>query len=106
MGLTEQVQGALRHLYERWDGKGLPGDLRGEQVPLPVRVMQVAQDADVAWQRGGPALARRKVRGRAGSGLDPQVAAVFCPSAIRYTRAWMRRRSGRRRWPPSRGRGR
>ena len=39
MGLTEQVQAALRHLYERWDGKGLPGDLRGEQVPLPVRVM-------------------------------------------------------------------
>jgi HD-GYP domain-containing protein (c-di-GMP phosphodiesterase class II)/DNA-binding CsgD family transcriptional regulator len=77
MGLTEQVQGALGHLYERWDGKGLPGDLRGEQVPLPVRVMQVAQDADVAWQRGGPALARRTVRGRAGSGLDPQVAGVF-----------------------------
>jgi HD-GYP domain-containing protein (c-di-GMP phosphodiesterase class II) len=77
MGLTEQVQGALGHLYERWDGKGLPGDLRGEQIPLPVRVMQVAQDADVAWQRGGPALARRTVRGRAGSGLDPQVAAVL-----------------------------
>ena len=77
MGLTEQVQAALRHLYERWDGKGLPGDLRGEQVPLPVRVMQVAQDADIAWQRGGPALARRTVRGRAGSGLDPQVAAVL-----------------------------
>jgi HD-GYP domain-containing protein (c-di-GMP phosphodiesterase class II) len=77
MGLTEQAQGALRHLYERWDGKGLPGDLRGEQVPVPVRVMQVAQDADIAWQRGGPALARRRLRGRAGSGLDPQVVAVF-----------------------------
>jgi len=29
-----------------------------------------------------------------------------CPSATRYTRAWMRRRSGRRRSPPSRGRSR
>lgn len=77
MGLPERVQGALRHLYERWDGKGLPGDLHGEQVPLPVRVMQVAQDADIAWQRGGVALARRTVRSRAGSGLDPRVAAVF-----------------------------
>jgi HD-GYP domain-containing protein (c-di-GMP phosphodiesterase class II) len=77
MGLPGQVHDALRHLYERWDGKGLPGDLRGEQVPLPVRVMQVAQDADIAWQRGGPALARRIVRGRAGSGLDPRVAAAF-----------------------------
>jgi HD-GYP domain-containing protein (c-di-GMP phosphodiesterase class II) len=77
MGLPERVQGALRHLYERWDGKGLPGDLRGEQVPLPVRVMQVAQDADIAWQRGGATLARHTVWSRAGSGLDPRVAAAF-----------------------------
>ena len=35
----------------------MPGDLRGTQIPLPVRVMQVAQDADMAWQHGGPALA-------------------------------------------------
>ena len=77
MGLPERVQVALRHLYERWDGKGLPGDLRGEQIPLPARVMQVAQDADIAWQRGGVAVARRTVRSRAGSGLDPRVAAAF-----------------------------
>ena len=35
MGLPERVQVALRHLYERWDGKGLPGDLRGEQIRRP-----------------------------------------------------------------------
>jgi hypothetical protein len=47
MGLTEQVQAALRHLYERWDGKGLPGDLRGEQVP------RLPEEAGVAGQAGG-----------------------------------------------------
>jgi HD-GYP domain-containing protein (c-di-GMP phosphodiesterase class II) len=77
MGLSGQVQQALRHLYERWDGNGLPGDLRGARIPLPVRVMQVAQDADMAWQRGGAALARRTLRRRAGSGLDPQVVNGF-----------------------------
>ena len=51
MGLAEPVQQALRH--ERWDGKGMPGDLRREQIPLPVRIMQVAQDADMVWQQGG-----------------------------------------------------
>jgi hypothetical protein len=56
MGLSAQVQQALRHLYERWDGNGMPGDLRGTQIPLAVRLMQVAQDADVAWQYGGTAL--------------------------------------------------
>lgn len=52
MGLAEPVQQALRHLYERWDGKGMPGDLRGEQIPLAVRIMQVAQDATWSGSRG------------------------------------------------------
>ncbi|HUK69582.1 MAG TPA: HD domain-containing phosphohydrolase [Streptosporangiaceae bacterium] len=77
MGLTGQVQAALRHLYERWDGNGMPGELRGPQIPLAVRLMQVAQDADMAWQRGGAALARRILTERAGSGLDPQGVAAF-----------------------------
>jgi HD-GYP domain-containing protein (c-di-GMP phosphodiesterase class II) len=77
MGLTAEVQYALGHLYERWDGKGMPGDLRGDQLPLAVRVMHVAQDADMAWQHGGPLLAGQVVSARAGSGLDPFMATAF-----------------------------
>jgi HD-GYP domain-containing protein (c-di-GMP phosphodiesterase class II) len=77
MGLPEQVQTALRHLYERWDGKGLPGLLQGTQVPLAVRLTHVAQDADMAWQRGGAELARRVVAARSGGGLDPAAATAF-----------------------------
>ena len=77
MGFSEQIQLALRHLYERWDGKGMPGELRGEQVPLAVRLMQVAQDADIAFQRGGAELASSLLAERAGSGLDPQAVAAF-----------------------------
>lgn len=77
MGLPGQVTDALRHLYERWDGNGMPGELRGTQIPLPVRLMQVAEDADVAWQHGGDALASRVLAQRAGSGLDPQVVRAF-----------------------------
>ena len=77
MGFSEQVQLALRHLYERWDGKGMPGDIRGTQIPLAVRLMQVAQDADMAWQQGGAALAGRMLSEHAGSGLDPQAVAAF-----------------------------
>ena len=77
MGLAEPVQQALRHLYERWDGKGMPGDLRGEQIPLAVRIMQVAQDADMVWQQGGPALAGQVISRRAGSGLDPAPVKAF-----------------------------
>jgi HD-GYP domain-containing protein (c-di-GMP phosphodiesterase class II)/DNA-binding CsgD family transcriptional regulator len=71
MGFSGQIQQALQHLWERWDGKGMPGDLSGEQIPLAVRLMQVAQDADMAWREGGSALAERVLAERAGSGLDP-----------------------------------
>jgi HD-GYP domain-containing protein (c-di-GMP phosphodiesterase class II)/DNA-binding CsgD family transcriptional regulator len=77
MGLSGQVQLALRHLYERWDGNGMPGELHGTQVPLAVRLMQVAEDADVACQYGGIALASSTLARRAGSGLDPEAARVF-----------------------------
>jgi HD-GYP domain-containing protein (c-di-GMP phosphodiesterase class II) len=77
MGLPAGVEDALRHLYERWDGRGMPGEVRGRQVPLPVRLMQVAQDADMAWQEDGPALAGRILARRAGSGLDPHAVRTF-----------------------------
>ena len=77
MGLSGQVQQALRDLYERWDGSGMPGELRGTQIPLAVRLMQVAQDADMACQHGGIALATETLARRAGSGLDPQAVRIF-----------------------------
>jgi HD-GYP domain-containing protein (c-di-GMP phosphodiesterase class II)/DNA-binding CsgD family transcriptional regulator len=77
MGFSEPIQDALRHLWERWDGRGMPGDLRGSQIPLAVRLMQVAQDADMAWQQGGISLADEVLADRAGSGLDPGAVAAF-----------------------------
>jgi HD-GYP domain-containing protein (c-di-GMP phosphodiesterase class II) len=76
MGFSAAIQTALRHLYERWDGKGMPGDLRGTEIPLAVRLMQVAQDADIICQHGGRELASKVLRERAGSGLDPDAVAV------------------------------
>jgi HD-GYP domain-containing protein (c-di-GMP phosphodiesterase class II)/DNA-binding CsgD family transcriptional regulator len=77
MGFSDQVQTALRHLWERWDGRGMPGELSGVQIPLAVRVMQVAQDADMAWHQGGSMLADGLLAERAGSGLDPGAVAAF-----------------------------
>ncbi len=55
----------------------MPGELHGPQIPLAVRLMQVAQDADVACQYGGIALATETLARRAGSGLDPQAVRIF-----------------------------
>jgi HD-GYP domain-containing protein (c-di-GMP phosphodiesterase class II) len=77
MGLPAGVEAALGHLYERWDGRGMPGEVRGREVPQAVRLMQVAQDADMAWQQGGPGSAGRILARRAGSGLDPNAVKAF-----------------------------
>jgi putative two-component system response regulator len=36
----------IRHHHERWDGSGYPDGLRGEQIPLLARVVQVADIYD------------------------------------------------------------
>jgi len=77
MGFSDQVQTALRHLWERWDGRGMPGELSGDQIPVAVRLMQVAQDADMAWHQGGSLLADSLLAERAGCGLDPGAVAAF-----------------------------
>ncbi len=73
VGSRPGVVASLAHAYERWDGNGVPAGLRGEQVPLPVRVVVVAADADRAAVDGGPEAATAVLRSRRGRAYDPQV---------------------------------
>jgi putative two-component system response regulator len=41
-----QVLPIIRHHHEKWDGSGYPDGLRGEQIPLLARVLQVADIYD------------------------------------------------------------
>jgi HD-GYP domain-containing protein (c-di-GMP phosphodiesterase class II) len=81
LGLGTEIQAALGDVFERWDGKGWPAGRRGEQVPLPVRLMQVAEDADLQHGLGGLEQAVSVVRKRAGAAFDPAVADAFCRAA-------------------------
>src|SRR5262249_10219560 len=36
----------VRHHHERWDGRGYPDGLRGEQIPLQARIIAVADVFD------------------------------------------------------------
>lgn len=38
----EDTLDAIRHHHERWDGKGYPFGLKGEEIPLMARLMAVA----------------------------------------------------------------
>jgi len=81
VGLSRSVQGLLAHLFERWDGKGTLGRAKGDDIPLPMRLVHVAVDA--AFQRvlGGEEHAARVVRDRAGHAFDPEVAACLADNA-------------------------
>jgi HD-GYP domain-containing protein (c-di-GMP phosphodiesterase class II) len=93
-GAPSSVPPLLDHLTERWDGHGPLRRAKGEEIPLPMRVVHVATDA--AFQRllGGPEHAARLVRERAGHAFDPEVAACLVEDASRIlaldesTTAW------------------
>jgi HD-GYP domain-containing protein (c-di-GMP phosphodiesterase class II) len=81
LGLDEAVCAAVGASYERWDGKGWPGELAGGQIPLAARLTQLAEYLEVAHRVGGVGAAVALARKRSGSQFDPDVAACFCRHA-------------------------
>jgi HD-GYP domain-containing protein (c-di-GMP phosphodiesterase class II) len=72
----------LRH-HERWDGKGYPGKLSGERIPLGARIVQIADcwAAMTSPDSYAPAVDRdeamRRLRRDAGAQFDPSLVGVF-----------------------------
>jgi HD-GYP domain-containing protein (c-di-GMP phosphodiesterase class II) len=78
LGLGPTVQTALAQAYEQWDGKGFPHQLRGRQISLPARLVQVAAPAEVVSRRHGAPAARTALRRHAGSEFDAGLIELFC----------------------------
>ena len=81
IGLDEVTCRALRETYEQWDGRGGPRRLRGEEVSLPARIVQLADLTEVAYRRHGLDAARDYVRKRRGRQFDPVLADLFLDEA-------------------------
>jgi HD-GYP domain-containing protein (c-di-GMP phosphodiesterase class II) len=75
--LPVEVTTALGAAYEMWDGKGWPGELSGEDVPLASRVAMVAEYTEVAHRLGGADATRELARERAGKQFDPTLAELI-----------------------------
>jgi HD-GYP domain-containing protein (c-di-GMP phosphodiesterase class II) len=74
LSLSESVQRALWFTFERFDGKGFPRGIGGEEIPRPARVMHVARDLHVLAVRDGADAAEAAVANRAGGAYDPAIA--------------------------------
>jgi ribonuclease P protein subunit RPR2 len=76
--LAEAAQ-IVRHHHERWDGRGYPDGLAGEEIPLAARIFSVvdtldAMTTDRPYRPGAPlAQARAEIRGMGGTQFDPAV---------------------------------
>ena len=73
----------IAHHHERWDGSGYPDGLAGEQIPLPARLMALADvfDALISARVYKPAMPPEQARsiivaGR-GTQFDPEVVDAF-----------------------------
>jgi HD-GYP domain-containing protein (c-di-GMP phosphodiesterase class II) len=76
LSLSDDVCTALGAAYEQWDGHGWPGRLRGDEIPLAARIVQLAEFVEVAYRAGGIDGARTLVRRRRGKQFDPGLATV------------------------------
>jgi HD-GYP domain-containing protein (c-di-GMP phosphodiesterase class II) len=81
LGLPAELSSLFAQITERWDGRGPLRRASHDAIPLPVRVVHVAQDAAVHRMLGGVEAAAHAVREHAGAGLDPEIAAVFAAEA-------------------------
>jgi putative two-component system response regulator len=73
------IMPAVRYHHERWDGTGYPDGLRGEEIPLPARIIGAAEVFDAlstsrAYQeKMTPEQAVERIADLAGTVLDPKV---------------------------------
>ena len=77
LGIDPSVASLFACVAERWDGMGLPGQVSGAEIPLPMRIAHVARDALFQRMLGGAERAASVVRSRAGHAFDPEVVAAF-----------------------------
>lgn len=83
LGFAPEELQAIRHHHERWDGSGYPDGLRGEEIPLPARILAVVDvfDALTSERSYRPAWtheqARQYVLAQAGHHFDPRCARAW-----------------------------
>lgn len=77
VGLDPRVSAMLTFTFERWDGAGLPSGVRGDEIPVEMQIVQLADVAEVYVRLGGSAQAVAVARARSGTQFGPRVAQVF-----------------------------
>ncbi|RLB20651.1 MAG: transcriptional regulator, partial [Deltaproteobacteria bacterium] len=76
-------QKIIKHHHERWDGRGYPDGLSGEEIPFLSRILSVADVYDALTsdrsyrKRLSDDVAIGMIRENSGSQFDPKIVDVF-----------------------------
>jgi HD-GYP domain-containing protein (c-di-GMP phosphodiesterase class II) len=79
--LPPRVNGALGFVFERWDGKGMPNGIAGEQIPAAARILHAARDCAAFDAAGGPEMVTAMARRCGGASIEPGLASALVDHA-------------------------
>ena len=88
----EAIVPIIRHHHERYDGKGYPSGLKGEEIPLLARIVSVvdtydAMTTDRPYRKAMTVEeALKEIERCSGSQFDPEIAAHFIRMTMRESR--------------------
>ncbi len=81
LGLGPEVRDPLQQAFERWDGKGSPGEHQGDEIARIMRIVHIANDVEMLHRLGGVDAACEMLRSRRGTEFDPGLVDGFCANA-------------------------
>ena len=81
LGLSEEIRQNLGQIYERWDGRGMPRGLSGDDVLPAVRLITLAQDAIALADAHGVDEMARIVAERADGPYEARLAMLMSENA-------------------------
>jgi HD-GYP domain-containing protein (c-di-GMP phosphodiesterase class II) len=93
LGFPELTAQAILDLDEHWNGHGDPKGLKGTQISLLGRILDIAQTIDVFFIEQGAEAAKHVVRKRRGSWFDPALADLFLKQIATEKDFWQRLKS-------------
>lgn len=73
LGVPRSVHAMFPYLTERWDGKSVLKRAAAEDIPLPVRIIQVARDAVYQRLKGDDRHVSAVIDRRSGKAFDPDI---------------------------------
>jgi HD-GYP domain-containing protein (c-di-GMP phosphodiesterase class II)/DNA-binding CsgD family transcriptional regulator len=81
LSLGGEVCRGIYQTFERWDGRGVPGEASGDGILLSARLVTLADVVEVYYRAGGLDAAITEARRRSGTQFDPALVELFCAEA-------------------------